>query len=280
MVVPRAAADSQALDDHPRAEGLSTPALLSFAQATNLGASRARGDLLLLLNDDTVVQEGAIERLVATLEADPGLGAVGPLLLNPDGSVQPSVFDDPSWRTMAELILQPLFKRGPLARHARFPSPRPPDPVTNDSWLSGAALMIRRALYEAVGALDEGYSHGIEDAALCRKVRERGFRIALQREARVVHEGGVSGFRANDRDRLCRVLLGATSGWIRYWVTHRRRAEAPLVRAAFVAFGLSRLVAFALAGIVPGERSVTNRLKRDAYRQYVRVMLSSRQIRH
>jgi N-acetylglucosaminyl-diphospho-decaprenol L-rhamnosyltransferase len=274
VITPRdMTATRAAIDDHPRAKALLTPELLPFAQATNLGASRARAELLLLLNDDTVVEEQAIERLVTTLDGDPRLGAVAPLLLNPDGSIQPSVYADPSWRTIGELIFRPLFVRGPLAAHSRFPYSRAPDPASNEIWLSGAALMIRRTLFEYIGALDEAYSHGIEDAALCRSVRERGFKIALVRRARIVHEGGVSGFRADDNDRLCRVLLGGTNGWIRYWEAYRG-GGATLVRAAFVVFGLSRLVAFTVAGLVPGERHTRSRLKRDVYRRYVRAMIS------
>ena len=203
---------------HPEAQAVRVPTLLSFARATNLAAKRATGELLFLLNDDTAVEEGAIDRLAEALDAEPRLGAVGALLLNPDGTPQPSVYADPSWRTVGELFLSPLFRRPPLARLARFPYATPPGRETAAVWLSGAALMTRRRLFEEVGGLDEGYPHGVEDAAMCRAIRSRGRALALVEDARIVHDLGRSSYRSErSSQQVSKALVGGSAGWMRYW---------------------------------------------------------------
>jgi GT2 family glycosyltransferase len=277
VVTPETASASLALvERHPRARAVQVPRLLSFARATNLGASMANGDLLLLLNDDTVVQDGAIERLAGAFGAQSELGAAGPLLLNSDGSRQPSVYSDPSWRALGELILRPLFQRGPLVRSARFPYATAPDSDRPDVWLSGAALMVRRDLFADVGALDEGYPHGIEDAVLCRAIRDRGRRLEFVEAARVVHEGSVSSYRSKSgAAQVAKALMGGTTGWVRYWRARGAgRGSTAALRAAFLLFGVSRVAAYAVAGIVPGPGAERHRARRAAYARYVRLMLS------
>ena len=277
VVTPEAASASLPLvERHPRARAVPVPHLLTFARATNLGASMANGELLLLLNDDTVVQNGAIEQLADAFAAQSELGAAGPLLLNSDGTRQPSVYSDPSWRALAELILQPLFRRGPLVRSARFPYATAPAAERADVWLSGAALMVRRDLFVDVGALDEGYPHGIEDAVLCRAIRDRGRHLELVEAARIVHERSVSSYRSKGgTDHVARALIGGTTGWVRYWRARGAgRGSTALLRAAFLLFGVSRVAAYSIAGMLPGPERDRHRGRRDAYARYVRLMLS------
>jgi len=277
VVLPGTARHSLALvERHPRGRPVVVPRLLSFARATNLAASMATGELLFLLNDDTVVQDGAIDRLADEFVEQPDLGAAGPLLLNLDGTLQPSVYSDPSWRTLLELILQPLFRRGPLARRARFPHTRPPMLSGEPIWLSGAALMVRRHEFEEIGALDEGYPHGIEDAALCRAIRNRGHRLALVDDARIVHEHGVSSYRSRaGSEQVARALVGGTTGWIHYWRANGAGpASTALIRTAFVFFGLTRLAVYSIGSVLPGRQRARRLHKRDAYAAYMRRMLS------
>ena len=281
VVVPGDAADSsEAVARHPQGRALGTPQLLSFARATNLAASAASGELLFLLNDDTIAEAGAIDRLAAFLDEAPQVGVAGPLLLNLDGSIQPSVYSDPSLRAVVEMFLNPLIRRPPLRRHMSYPYADPPSGVLGDAWVSGAALMIRRELYFDVGALDEGYPHGLEDAALCRSVRRRGYGVALVREARIRHEGGVSGFRNRaDSERVASALVRGTQGWLHYWRTVRGagRAGMALLWGAFLLYGLSRLAATKLlAGLVRGPRADAYRLRAAAYRDYVRSLVALR----
>ena len=252
--------------------------MLTFARATNLGASRATGTFLFLLNDDAAVEGRAVERLAQAFAAEPGMGAVGGYLVNPDGSPQPSAYAYPSWRALAELILRPVFRFPPLGRLARYPYPRPPAREGAEFWLSGAALMVRRKLFEEVGGLDDGYPHGVEDAVLCRAMRERGYSVAVVPDARILHGGGTSGYWSRvSSERVSKALIGGAAGWLRYWeVNGAGRLSRTALRLALLLFGLSRLVAYAIGSLVPGPWHERQRFRRDAYLGYMRWILSGR----
>jgi GT2 family glycosyltransferase len=279
VVVPEQASESIAMvERRSGSRAVRVPSLLSFARATNLGARVATGDLLFMLNDDAAVEEGTIERLADALDAEPGLGGVGGLLVNPDGTPQPSVFAYPSWRTLVEVILQPAFRRAPLDRFAQYPYSRPPAATGDGFWLSGAALMIRRSLFAEVGGLDERYPHGVEDAVLCRAIRDRGYSIKVVPDARVVHEGGSSSYRSSEAsERVATALIGGATGWIRYWESSGAGPPSRIaLRAALLVFGASRLVVYSIGSLVPGPARNRRRFQRDAYVGYLRGMLSRR----
>jgi GT2 family glycosyltransferase len=195
-----------------------------------------------------------------------------------DGIVRAWSDWDPSWSAPVELLLQPLFPRcRPSMAHARFPYSEVPEPVPTNVWLSGAALMIARSVYMEGGGLDKEFFPGIEDAALCRAVRGTGRGVALVPRARVIHEGGVSGFRSSsDSERVALALGRVNEGWIRYWRAYRGSGigSVAALRPAFIIFGASRFVAFAILATLPsGARRELRRVRRDAYRRYIRLVI-------
>jgi hypothetical protein len=150
---------------------------------------------VLLLNPDTVVHAGAIEALAAFLDAHPRVGAVGPRLLNPDGTIQPAAFRFP---TLAMTALD-LFPPGEALPgrwygswwHGRYPQERGDVPFPIDHPL-GACILTRREVLTQVGALDEGYWMYSEEVDWCYRVRKAGWSIWQVPEARVTHVGGAS----------------------------------------------------------------------------------------
>jgi GT2 family glycosyltransferase len=243
--MPRACGSSAALvEAESGARAVLTPSLLTFARAVNLAAREASGDLLMILNDDTRVEPGAIERLATALRERETAEIVGPRLVNTDGSAQLSVYADPSWRMAVELFLAPIVHSRFLRSFSRYPYAREFDRVPAGCWLSGAALMISAAVYEEVGGLDETFLHGLEDTTLCQAVHARGAEIRLVAEAVVVHEGGASGFRNPDQVHGTALSLArGAGGWIHYWraVRGRSRLETLALRLAFGAYALSRV---------------------------------------
>lgn len=185
---------------------------LGFAAGTNIGirqllsaersalssedVSHSTLDYLLLLNPDTVVQSGAIEALVAFLEAHPRVGAVGPRLLNRDGSIQTAAFRFP---TLAMTALD-LFPPGEVLPgrlynswwHGRYPhEPAADAPFPIDHPL-GACILTRRVVLEQVGLLDEQFFMYAEEVDWCYRVRAAGWSIWQEPRARVAHVGGAS----------------------------------------------------------------------------------------
>jgi len=164
-----------------------------FAAANNQGLAVASGRHILFLNPDTRPAEGALAVLVRTLDADADLGAVGPQLQNPDGSVQPSVRTDP---TLAALLHQytPLRLLRVLApaydrykrRDLDFRS------AADIDTLMGAALCVPRRVLDEVGPMDERFFVYYDDADLCLRIRQAGYRVRFEPAACIIHVGGVS----------------------------------------------------------------------------------------
>lgn len=152
-----------------------------FIASCNDGARLARGQYLVLLNNDTVPQPGWLDALLATFDQVPDAGLVGAQLLYPDGRLQESgavVFADGSaWS----------YGRFEAADDPRYASLRDAD------YCSGAALAIPRELFERMGGLDARYAPAYyEDTDLAFAVRAAGRRVLVQPASRVVHDEGTS----------------------------------------------------------------------------------------
>ena len=143
-----------------------------FTGGNNQGLAAAQGRYVLVLNPDTEIVGDALDRLVDYLEAHPPVGAVGPMLLNPDRSIQPSRRRFPTVLTgfFESTWLQGLAPRGVLRRY--YVEDVPADVVQEVDWLTGACTLFRRAALDRVGGYDEAnffmYS---EELDLCRRIK-------------------------------------------------------------------------------------------------------------
>jgi N-acetylglucosaminyl-diphospho-decaprenol L-rhamnosyltransferase len=164
-----------------------------FTGGNNQGIAASRGRTLLLLNPDTEMAPGALTTLLATLDATPDVGVVGPQLRNPDGSTQSSRRRFPTLATalIESTPLQPYLPRHPLLR--RYYVADQPDDVRHDvDWITGACMLVRRAALQQVGGFDERYFMYSEELDLCRRIRAAGWRIVYEPAAVVVHHEGQS----------------------------------------------------------------------------------------
>ena len=169
---------------------LDAGANVGFARANNLGIQASRSELVLLLNPDTIVPAGAIDRLVARLDAAPAAVAAGPRLV--DAAGRPELSFGAAYGPVAELRQKALL----ALREAR-PVRRYIDRLTSTEryvdWVSGACLLVRRAAAERAGLLDERYFMYAEDVDFCATLRAQGGRILFTPVAEVVHLRGRSG---------------------------------------------------------------------------------------
>jgi GT2 family glycosyltransferase len=146
---------------------------------------------VLLLNNDTIVPPGAIDALAGRLLADPSAAVAGPRLV--DGQGLPELSFGPMISPAGELrqkIVMGLYARrfGPVKRWVERATRR----EQHVDWVSGAALLVRRADAEAVGLLDERFFLYTEDVDFCAAVRARGRRVLFTPSAEVVHLRGRS----------------------------------------------------------------------------------------
>lgn len=162
-----------------------------FSAANNVGIRASTGEFILLLNNDTIVPPGALDALVARLEAAPGAAAAGPRLV--DGAGAPELSFGPMISPLGELrqkLLTSLYRRRVAWAVSRV------ERLTREEhgvdWVSGACLLVRRAAAEAAGLLDERYFLYTEDVDFCAALRARGHRILYTPAATVVHLRGRS----------------------------------------------------------------------------------------
>jgi len=156
---------------------------LGFAKGCNIGLARGSSENFLLLNPDCRVEDGAIETLIAALAAA-GVGMVGPLLLNADGSEQ--TVGRRKFPTPGNAFAQML--------HSARAEPLPEQPADVDA-ISGACMMVRSEAVASVGVLDEHYFLHCEDLDWCTRFRQHGLAIRFVPAAKVTHEKGVSSRR-------------------------------------------------------------------------------------
>ena len=155
-----------------------------FAVAANRGVAAARGDLILLLNSDAVVEAGALDALLQAFEHDPKLGVAGARLLDEDGTAQWSGGRTPTLLWMAAAI-------SGLGRHARRFRRAGTKPSSDEvEWVSGAAMMFRAEVWRAAGPLSERYRFYCQDLEFCLRARDAGWRVRIVEEARVTHSLG------------------------------------------------------------------------------------------
>jgi GT2 family glycosyltransferase len=161
---------------------------LGFARANNQALSLSKGKHLLLLNPDTMVREGAIEKLISFMEAYPKAGAAGAQLINPDGSKQNSIANFPSLAT--ELLNKSLLRR---LFPGRFPGKeRVYDGPIEVGSVIGACVMVRRKAVEEVGPLDEHYFLFLEETDWCYRMGKAGWKVYHVPAAHVCHFQGRS----------------------------------------------------------------------------------------
>ena len=164
---------------------------LGFAAANNVGIRQTSGELVLLLNPDTIARPQAIDTLVALLDSRRDAAVAGPRLVDATGRAELSFGAMIS--PLAELR-QKILVTGNDRRAALIS--RYVDALTRRrrhvGWVSGACLLVRRADADAVGLMDERYFMYTEDVDFCAAIRARGRRVLFTPDAEVVHLRGQS----------------------------------------------------------------------------------------
>jgi GT2 family glycosyltransferase len=162
-----------------------------FSRANNIGVRATSGELVLLLNPDTIVPAAAVDALVGVLDANPAAAIAGPRIIDGEGRAELSF--GPMISPFAELR-QKILARGHARRLPGIASlvERMTRRSRRVDWVSGACLLIRRQDLEAVGLLDERFFLYTEDVDLCASVRARGRMVLFAADVEIVHLRGRS----------------------------------------------------------------------------------------
>ena|SRR2546426_808155 len=167
---------------------------VGFARANNQGITIARGELVLLLNNDAELRPGAVRGLAEMMDTNPRIGVVGPRVLNSDGSLQLSYARFPSViRWFAALPTQ----KG--VRHYEQTGYGSPHQV---EWLSCCCLLVRRQLLDELGGFDEEFFFNFEDVDLCKRAYIAGWACWYTPYAEVIHHKGISSASPEVSERI------------------------------------------------------------------------------
>lgn len=169
------------------------PSNLGFTKAVNQGISYSKGRNILLLNPDTILAEGSLEKMNSFLEDNPVYGACAPLMLNEDGSVQKSIRNFPDyWSMFCEFSLlsfvfpgTKLFGKWKMLYFDYSADADIQQPMA-------AALMLKKSVLDKIQNMDERFEMFFNDVDLCKKMYDSDLKIRLLTDAKVKHEHGAS----------------------------------------------------------------------------------------
>lgn len=239
---------------------------VGFARANNLGVKHAQGHFLLLLNPDTLLLNDALGRLLDRLNSLPGAGAVGCQLLNANRTLQtscvqafPTVLNQalnseylrrrfPDWRLWGTAALKDL-NGGPAVVEA----------------ISGACILLPKALFLSIGGFTEDYFMYGEDMDLCFKIKRSGRLVYFIPDTQLVHFGGGSTRQATSN--FATVMLHKSTG--QFLRLNRGRSSAIAHRAVMTMTALVRLLLI-LPLMLLGDRFV--RHGTDSLRKWLAIL--------
>lgn len=205
-----------------------------FAAANNLVVRRMGGRHLLLLNPDTEIRPDTVQVLAGYLDASPGTGICGPRIVFPDGTFQSCGYRFPT--LLAEIRQSKNVNRAIKAIAG-------PDTFVADSaeireveWVDGACLMIRRAVIDQIGPLDEQYFLYAEELDWCFSARRAGWTTVAVPTTTIVHHLGRSTAQVSDRSLM--LLVGTR---LRFYRKNRGLPTALAVSLVYVAGCLKQM---------------------------------------
>jgi N-acetylglucosaminyl-diphospho-decaprenol L-rhamnosyltransferase len=217
LVLDNASGDdlSELARRHPQVEFSTAERNLGFGAGHNRLAAQHDAEALLLLNPDAVVSEpDTVARLLGALRADASMAAVGPQLVSGDGTVDPR--DHGELRGFRARVAQ-------AAGHSHY---RRRDAPVEAAWVSGAACLVARRWFDAVGGFDDGFFLYKEEEDLFLRIRRRGGRVLYLPSVRVRHDGAAVASRS---DHLAASVDRFAAKHVR-----ARRLVAPVHRATTV----------------------------------------------
>lgn len=197
------------------------PANPGYGGAINAGVATLDPTVrwVLISNPDVVLDDGLIDALVAVGDSEPAIGAIGPAVRNPDGTVYPSARRVPSLRTgIGHALFVNLWHDNPWTRRYRQDAA---EAVTerDAGWLSGACVLVRRDVFEQLGGFDEGYFMYFEDVDLGYRLGKAGYRNRYVPSVGVTHIGAHTASRESEamirahHSSARRFIARKYSGW-------------------------------------------------------------------
>lgn len=217
--------------EFPQVQLIANTENVGFGRACNQALRKARGRYAILLNSDAELRTDALDVLIEFMDAHPDAGLVNPKLTYGDGKLQPQAIKLPNF--WEDAVWESFFWSTPLHRlfgkdyekKALDPT-RDYDATIEVEWVRGAAMMIRRAVMDQIGLLDEAFFFGHEEIDYSIRARQAGWKLYYVANAAVVHHGSRS-------QKPFGRLIGAKihEGRFYFWEKHGSRTSVLALRA-------------------------------------------------
>lgn len=196
LVIDNASSDgSEGLirNDFPKVRLFENRRNRGFARAANQGLTCSKGDYLLLMNPDVILKAGAVGKMVEYLETHPDIGVLAPQMLFPDGTIQPSCREFPSYQALLwEMTgLSKLFPQHRILGRWKMGYFDHATEREVDQPMA-SCLLLRRKVIDGVGLMDEDFPLYFNDVDWCYRMIKTGVRIVFYPEAQGVHDLGAS----------------------------------------------------------------------------------------
>ena len=210
-----------------------------FSRSNNLGAREAEGEYLFFLNADTIITNDFLRIFCERFDKD-SFGAVGLRLSYPDGSFQLSAYRENNFvNEIKNKKAEKAFKkinneiipeiRGFYSREREV------------DWVSGAAFVMRKSVFEEIGGFDERFFLFYEDADICRRLRNKGHRVIFWTEADIIHYKGENVNKSFSSD----TYFHSKESQLLYYKLHNNIIQNITLRVyLFLRFGVLTLVTF------------------------------------
>jgi hypothetical protein len=226
--------------EYPWARVIRRRANGGLSAAINDGVGAATGRYVMQLNPDVRVESDVLSELARYLDQHPGVGIVAPKLLNDDGSLQLSCRAFPGYSTALFNRYSVLTKLLPGNRYSREYLMAGYDHMRERDvdWVSGAALMFPRMVFDRVGGWDADFFMFNEDVDFCRRAHDAGYRVVYDPAVALCHSIGAS------ESASARLVIERHRSMWRYYRKHLRGSSA---RDAITAAGIIGRCAYVLA---------------------------------
>jgi N-acetylglucosaminyl-diphospho-decaprenol L-rhamnosyltransferase len=219
-----------------------------YGGALNAGIELASGRHLLVMNADTWPLPNAVERIVEFADREPSAGVVGPRLLDPDRTLQPSVRGFPTlWRLATEYLFLRWLAPRSRALNAFYGSGFDHSSCREADFVVGAVMLVRRQLLDEIGGFDPSFFMFNEEVDFCYRARKAGWGVVFWPGAEFIHVGGAS--TAAVWPRMYREQLRSH---LRFLAKHHGMREAERARKLLAAAMRIRALVFGILG--RGER--------------------------
>jgi len=232
---------------------------LGFTHNHNMVIRRGKGKYILVLNDDTIILNGALQKMVDFMEVSPEVGIVGCKILNPDGS--------PQWSCGRSINYKfEMFKIGVLRSFLPFIKDTHYQHTKEVLWVSGACLMVRTEVVRRVGLFDENFIIYFEDGDLCYRVNQAGWKVVFYPHTEIIHYFGMT-----RRQYLARDMFVIYKSRLYFFSKHCGFLMQYLIRMTTV---LEGSIKFLRTLIVYPTNSNERQELMDTFRRVIRLALS------